>query len=108
MGYILKRRQSKKKIKQRRTRSALGWVTAENRMTEDKVHQHQSGSALGWVTTGRGDNRDSRRRSPGEPCQVGTWMGDHLKRRQSKEKVKQHRSRSAVGWVTARKRDSRR
>ena len=75
MGYILKRRQSKKKVK-----------------------QHRAGSAVGWVTVGK---RDSRRRSPGEPCQVGTWMGVRLKRRHSKKKVKQHRARSAVGWVTA-------
>ena len=71
-------------------------------------------SALRWVTTEeetieeKGQNGTAEDRSPGEPGQVGTQMGDHLKRRQSKKKVKQHRARSAVGWVTDGKRDSRR
>ena len=50
MDDRLKRRQSKKKVKQHRARSAVGWVTAGNGTADDEVQQHQASSAHGWVT----------------------------------------------------------
>ena len=110
MGDHLKRRQSKKSVKQHRARSAVGWVTAGRdsrrcsprepgqdgtRMGEPE--EESSSTVLGrqWVTVGK---RDSRRCSPQHRARSAVGSTHRMKRRQS---VKQHRAQSAVGWVTA-------